>query len=399
MCRDNGGNIMAKPVLMPKLSSTMTHGSVTEWFVEEGDVVEVGQPIFEVLTDKIAIEVESYEEGILLKRYVGVLEEVPINSIIAYIGEEGESVPNTMDFAEEGETKVEAEVVEEVSVESTPEAKTEVPETKGIRATPYARKLAREKDIDLSRINGSGRFGRVQAQDVINYKVPTTEVTTSVEAQTEFIPWQGMRKAVKEAMTNSKQTIPHVTMNATVRINKLLEIRRELNSIIEDNITITDMFSLAVIKTLKNFPEFNARSSEEGVRRYQSVNLGIAVALDDGLVVPVIQTADTLSLLDISRKTKALAEGARDNKLLPDDYKNGTFSISSLGRTVVRNFNPIINYPEVAILGIGGMYKTNEESYIDISLSFDHRVVDGYPASQFLNHMVSILENPTLMIL
>lgn len=386
---------MAKPVLMPKLSSTMTHGSVTEWFVNEGDYVEVGQAIFEVMTDKIAIEVESYDEGYILKKYIDINEEVPCNSIIAYIGEQEEEVPETMDYSEEGTEEV---VEPEVEVREEVREYQEVNE-KGIRATPYARKLAKEKGIDLSAVHGSGRKGRIQAQDILNYTPSQQTISPVIEEDVEIIPWKGMRKSIADAMVNSKNTIPHVTMNTTVNIQKLMEVRKELNAINDGNITVTDMFSLAVVKTLKVNPKFNARTSDKGIHQYKHINLGIAVSLEDGLVVPVIRNAHVMGLSEISENTRNIAEGARNNSLNPDSYKEGTFTISSLGKTVVRSFNPIINYPEVAILGVGGMYTIHDTKYIDLSLSFDHRVVDGYPATQFMDTLVSMIENPTLMIL
>lgn len=405
---------MANEVLMPKLSSTMDVGTITTWLKNEGDSVEIGEAIFEVMTDKIAIEVEAYDEGILLKKYIGDGDSAPVNSVIAYIGEAGEDVPAEMPGAEAEpaaaeETKAE-EVVETVeTVEETTVATTKV------RATPAARRIAREKGIDLQKVKGSGPKGRIQALDVKEYQEPTIAAATPKSAEGELIPWSGMRKAIADKMSESKQTIPHVTMNAEVDLTKVIELRKQLLPMVEERtderLSFLEIIAKAAMVALKAHPEFNANAYAEGIKQFDHVNLGVAVAVDAGLVVPVVEKADQKGLSDLTAAVKAVTKKARDGQLMPAEMSGGTFTISSLGRSKVQTFNPIINLPEVAILGVGGSYdklvveNTPEGPQVatitalNLCLSFDHRVADGAPAAAFLSMIVELLENPMSLLL
>lgn len=405
---------MANEVLMPKLSSTMDVGTITTWLKNEGDSVEIGEAIFEVMTDKIAIEVEAYDEGILLKKYIGDGDSAPVNSVIAYIGEAGEDVPAEMPGAEAEpaaaeETKAE-EVVETVeTVEETTVATTKV------RATPAARRIAREKGIDLQKVKGSGPKGRIQALDVKEYQEPVVAAATSKSAEGELIPWSGMRKAIADKMSESKQTIPHVTMNAEVDLTKVIELRKQLLPMVEERtderLSFLEIIAKAAMIALKAYPEFNANAYAEGIKQFEHVNLGVAVAVDAGLVVPVVEKADQKGLSDLTAAVKAATKKARDGQLMPAEMSGGTFTISSLGRSKVQTFNPIINLPEVAILGVGGSYdklvveNTPEGPQVatitalNLCLSFDHRVADGAPAAAFLSMIVELLENPMSLLL
>lgn len=404
---------MAHEVTMPKLSSTMDEGTITLWLKEEGDSVEVGEAIFEVMTDKIAIEVEAYEEGMLLKKYIGDGESAPVNSVIAYIGEAGEIVPETTPSVE----IVETEVVISETAAATPEAKTENIATSKIRATPAARRIANEKQINLAEINGSGPKGRIQALDVKNYQSPKTTGKNSheIESDVEVIAWEGMRKVIADRMSYSKTTIPHVTMQAEVNMIKAKELREQVLPMVEaqtaERISYTEIIMKATMVALKEFPIFNAHGKEDAIYQYSQINLGIAVAVSDGLLVPVIKEANKMGLTDLTRQTKELTSKARNGQLTGDDLQGGTFTISSLGRSKVQSFNPIINAPEVAILGVGGMksvWKMVESEVgpefvevptLNLSLSFDHRVADGAPAAAFLSRIVELLENPLGLLL
>lgn len=401
---------MAHEVLMPKLSSTMDVGTITTWLKDEGDSVEVGEAIFEVMTDKIAIEVEAYDEGILLKKYIGDDESAPVNSVIAYIGEAGEEVPDEMpgsteEAAPAEEKAAEPEKVEEKAVEAAPVA------AKNIRATPAARRIAREKGIDLQKVAGSGPKGRIQAQDVANYQekpaAPAAEANSG-----ELIPWSGMRKVIADRMLNSKTTIPHVTMNAEVDMTKLKELRGQLLPMVEEQtgnrISFLEIIIKAAMVALKSYPEFNAHGLEAGIQRFDEVNMGVAVAVSEGLVVPVVKNASRMGLSELTKSVKEVTQKARDGQLSPHEMSGGTFTVSSLGRSKVQTFNPIINAPEVAILGVGGMYdklaldatgEVKTISALNLSLSFDHRVADGAPAAAFLSMIVEMLENPMSLLL
>lgn len=404
---------MANEVLMPKLSSTMDVGTITTWLKNEGDSVEIGEAIFEVMTDKIAIEVEAYDEGVLLKKYIGDGESAPVNSVIAYIGEAGEDVPAEMPGAEETAAAEEmTEAVEEAPKET---AAVETAKTSKVRATPAARRIAREKGIDLQKVQGSGPKGRIQALDVKEYQEPATTVATPKAAEGEMIPWSGMRKAIADKMSQSKQTIPHVTLNAEVDLTKVIELRKQLLPMVEERteerLSFLEIIAKAAMVALKAYPEFNANAYDEGIKHFEHVNLGVAVAVADGLVVPVIENADQKGLSDLTAAVKAVTKKARDGQLLPAEMSGGTFTISSLGRSKVQTFNPIINLPEVAILGVGGSYEklvvenTPEGPQVatiqalNLCLSFDHRVADGAPAAAFLSMIVELLENPMSLLL
>lgn len=406
---------MAHEILMPKLSSTMDVGTITVWLKEEGDRVEVGEAIFEVMTDKIAIEVEAYEEGILLKKYIGNDGSAPVNSVIGYIGEAGEEVPATMPGLETSE-----EVIEEVVVE-VKEIATKVEEssvkTDKVRATPAARRLARLNNVDLYDVKGSGPRNRVQAQDILSYQPAVTgsAVTTVADDEFELIPWTPMRKIISENMVQSKREVPHVVMTAEVDMTKVVSLRKDLISLVEEEtnerLSYLEIITKATTRVLKKYPIFNSRSSEEGIYQYKHVNMGIAVALEDGLIVPVVKNADKKGLAELTTDIKELTRKARNSQLTKDEMTGATFTISSLGKSKVKHFTPIINYPEAAILGVGGMYEKQEiitengevkvinKPVVELSLSFDHRVVDGAPASNFLSDLVTILEEPMSLLL
>lgn len=405
---------MAHEILMPKLSSTMDVGTITVWLKEEGDRVEVGEAIFEVMTDKIAIEVEAYEEGILLKKYIGNDGSAPVNSVIGYIGEAGEEVPATMPGLETSE-----EVIEEVV--EVKEVATKVEEssvkTDKVRATPAARRLARLNNVDLYDVKGSGPRNRVQAQDILSYQPAVTgsSVTTVADDEFELIPWTPMRKIISENMVQSKREVPHVVMTAEVDMAKVVSLRKDLISLVEEEtserLSYLEIITKATTRVLKKYPIFNSRSSEEGIYQYKHVNMGIAVALEDGLIVPVVKNADKKGLAELTTDIKELTRKARNSQLSKDEMTGATFTISSLGKSKVKHFTPIINYPEAAILGVGGMYEKQEiitengevkvinKPVVELSLSFDHRVVDGAPASNFLSDLVTILEEPMSLLL
>jgi pyruvate dehydrogenase E2 component (dihydrolipoamide acetyltransferase) len=400
---------------MPKLSSTMDVGTITVWLKEEGDRVEVGEAIFEVMTDKIAIEVEAYEEGILLKKYIGNDGSAPVNSVIGYIGEAGEEVPATMPGLETSEEVIEEEVVEVKEIATKVEESSV--KTDKVRATPAARRLARLNNVDLYDVKGSGPRNRVQAQDILSYQPAVTgsAVTTVADDEFELIPWTPMRKIISENMVQSKREVPHVVMTAEVDMTKVVSLRKDLISLVEEEtnerLSYLEIITKATTRVLKKYPIFNSRSSEEGIYQYKHVNMGIAVALEDGLIVPVVKNADKKGLAELTTDIKELTRKARNSQLTKDEMTGATFTISSLGKSKVKHFTPIINYPEAAILGVGGMYEKQEiitdngeikvinKPVVELSLSFDHRVVDGAPASNFLSDLVTILEEPMSLLL
>ena len=439
----------------------MTEGSITEWYKEEGDSVEIGEAIFEVMTDKIAIEVESYDDGILLKKYFDVDEPVPINHVIGYIGEKGENVPDTPP-GESGSTveepspspattdetdtpKFDKETVKdaitsdkESSQRSEPLNVTKEPKAseseqtdlnERIRATPAARRLAREHDLLLHEVSGTGRKGRIHIEDVRTYleekdfalessnlEEPTENVqkpvSPTLQSGETVIPWKGMRKVIADRMTRSKQEIPHVTLNATFDAQEMIKLRQELLPLVEKavgkRVSYNEIIIKAMTVALKQHPRLNAHALDDGIHEFKEVNVGLAVSVEDGLLVPVIKSANQKGLAELTSASKELAEKARTGKLASEEMNEGTITLSSLGISRVESFNPVINQPEVAILGVGTLKEVldlNEDGSVfkkptmTLSLSFDHRAVDGTPAAEFLNTLVEILENPKLLLL
>ena len=392
---------MAFEVLMPKLSSTMAEGSITQWFKEEGEYVEVGEAIFEVMTDKIAIEVEAYEEGTLLKRYYEADQMVPINAVVAFLGKVGEEVPDQAPSIERRQSE---------PIKEQPQSDSSVSVSQEIRATPAARKLAREKGIELSHILGSGRHGRIHLSDVTAYSVKPNGVP-AVENQELFSPWKGLRRAVADTMVTNSQTIPHVTMEAQVNLKELVLLRQQLLPVIEEQngkrLSLLEFMIKGVTVALKQFPRLNAHVLEDGIHEFSQVNMAVAVGLTDGLVVPVIKGVNQLGLADLTEAVKVMTEKAREGKLTSAEVSDGTFTISSLGKGVVRHFTPIINGPQVAILGVGSLYEAaysvgdqvEMHPTLTLSLSFDHRAIDGAPVAEFLSVLVGLLEQPYGLLL
>ena len=408
---------MAKEVLMPKLSSTMDKGHVTEWFKKVGDPVKVGEVLFEVMTDKIAIEVEAYDAGVLLGRYVEVGQVVPVNTVIAHIGEPGEKVEApVIGAAAPAAPKAPEEPKEPISAPAAAPAvaiaQALPSDGFGVRATPAARKAARERGLTVEAVyQATPGLTRVHLKDVENFnpaQVKPAYVETRVE---QVIPWSGIRKLIADQMTKSHETVPSVTLNAEVNVDALLKMRSELLDQVEKTygvrLTVTHLLAYFVAQTLKKHPAMNARALEDGIHVMPSVNLGIAVALENGLIVPNVKNAQALSLVDLAKAVKAQTAKPKNNTLMPDDISGGTFTITSLGTTAVTDFNPIINVPEICILGVGrtiervefdannNLVKVNK---MTLSLSFDHRATDGYPAALFLTDLVNLIEHPLTLL-
>lgn len=435
--------MMAKEIFMPKLSSTMSVGTLIQWFKEEGDSVEIGEPLFEILTDKIEIEVEAYEEGILLKKYFKQDDEVPVNQIIGYIGEADEQVPDSSP----GQSASEHDESDEEIKQSQPAAaeQSSTPEEK-VRATPAARRIAKENDLNLSIIQGSGPNGRVQQQDLLDYlnsdaeKVKITPlaqkiakeqeidistlkgtgsngkitkqdiIPSSAESQTAMTSarrkMSGIRKVISKRMLHSVQSVPHVTLTSEIDMTNIKELRQSLLPIIEKQtdlrITYTDILVKAVGSAMTRHPQINISIDGDEIIQHSSVNIGVAVAIEDGLIVPVIHDAAHKGLAEIVKQSKQLGKLARSNQLTSENLTGATFTISNLGMYAIDAFTPIINLPEIAILGVGRIQEKpvvvngsiEVRSMMAVSLSFDHRAIDGAPAAAFLTELKQILENP-----
>jgi pyruvate dehydrogenase E2 component (dihydrolipoamide acetyltransferase) len=444
---------MAKEIFMPKLSSTMEFGTLLQWYKDEGDPVDIGEPLFEIMTDKINIEVEAYDKGVLLKKYFQADDEIPVNQVIGYIGEPGEKVPDEPPLlADESSVNMDKQLATTNNDEA--EEPNHEGENEKIRATPAARKLARDEQVDLRNIQGSGPNGRIHLKDVqkflneregqkkasplakkiaaqeqvdlhtvhgsgVHSKVLKEDVINAIRDR-EQKPSQnaeerkklsGLRKVIADRMTKSASTAPHVTLASDIDMTKAIDMRSALLPVIEKQtglrLSFTEIILKAVGTALSRFPKVNVHFQNDEIIYKNEVNVGLAVAANDGLMVPVIKNVDKKGLTAITVEAKDLSKRAREQKLRPEELKGSTFTISNLGMYPIDVFTPIINQPEIAILGVG---RTQEKPVVingkieirpimTVSLSFDHRVIDGAPAAEFLAEVKRILENPYEMVL
>jgi pyruvate dehydrogenase E2 component (dihydrolipoamide acetyltransferase) len=434
---------LAYEVKMPKFGETMTEGTIFNWIAEEGDQIEIGDPLFEIETDKASLEVEAEEAGILAKILVKENETVPIGDLVAVIAEEGEDI-DSLDFgSESSKESSEEKSSEKVEKEVKKTEKTIRAEGEKIKASPAAKRLAKEKDIelkdvqpgegrdavieadvrdyinthlpsatptaekkaaakgiDLSSIEGTGAGGRVQSSDVDSY---TGE---SVEADQE-IPFTGLRKVISKRMAQSFQEVPQVTTTIKVDMKEIKELREEIKQISEEHISYTDILILVASRMLKKYPKINSHISQDSMIVKSNINIGIAVDVPGGLVVPVIKNVGRKNLEEIAKERKVLVDKAREGKLNNDDLSGGTFTITNLGGFETEIFTPIVNQPEAAILGVGQIsdevVPVNGEAVIRpmlwLSMAYDHRAVDGAPAAEFLQKIKSALENPVSLLL
>jgi len=390
---------MSKEFVMPKLGMTMEEGTITKWLKKEGDKVEKGEPIVEVMTDKVNMEVESPYDGILLKIVAKEGDVVPILQPIAIIGEEGE------------ELKPEEPKVEEKKEE--PKVEEEV-----IKASPAAKRLAREAGIDLSLIKGTGPDGRIVEKDVLAYieahkKVEVAPTVTSepiIEvAQITYKeePISSIRREIAGRLSKSYREAVHITLEFNADVTDVVKVREKLKEKASTkNLpvpTFNDIFVRLVSLVLKDYPNLNAHFDGEKLTVFNTVNMGVAVAVKEGLLVPVIREAEKKNIFEIAKITSDLVSRTREGKVLPDELSGGTFTITNLGMFGIDFFTPIINPPQVAILGIGRIRETLKPgnvvvNEVTLSLSVDHRVVDGAPAAMFLRDLGEALKEPVLYL-
>lgn len=408
---------MANVELMPKLGMTMTSGKITKWLKKEGDKVEQGEPLLEIETDKVTMEEEATYSGVLLKILAKEGETVPVNQPIAIIGQQGENVDDLLkqsNIIEEQKEPQQNEPIEETKKPISQGEQTSIP-TKP-RATPVARKIAKEYDIDLTQIKGSGPSGRIQRKDVEEYlknlqqrKLPTQEEPKSKPVSyTRTIPLTGMRGIIASKMKQSVNTAPHYYVTMDINMEEILKLREALSEKVQNaKISINTFIIKAVALAIKKYPIINSFVDNDQIILKDQINIGLAVALEEGLIVPVIREADKKGLSEIAYEERQLIEKAREGKLTPDEYNGGSFTISNLGMFDVTTFTAIINQPEVAILAVGKIIPTPvvEDGEIKIkpmmkaTLSSDHRVIDGAVAAKFLKKIKEILEDPIKLML
>jgi len=438
---------MAEKIEMPKLSDTMEEGVIASWNVKEGDKVESGDVIAEVETDKATMEVEVFDSGTVLKILVKEGDAVPLGGIMAIIGEEGEDISDLLGGGE-ADSGGKKEKVEEKSEkedkkkekESAPasengsdneedfdpilgdidkkkssngDAKKESSDDDGrIKASPLARKMAEDKGIKLSDVSGSGPEGRVIKKDIEEFKPSEkkkakVDVPSFEDAESEDVKISQMRKAIARRLSESKFTNPHFYETIDVDMEAAIEARVKLNEVSEVKISFNDIVVKACAAALRRHPDINSSWLDDVIRKHGDVNVAVAVAIEDGLMTPVIRHTDKKNLRQISAETKELAGLARDRKLQPDQMEGSTFTISNLGMFGIEEFTAIINPPNACILAVGAIRDVPvvkngavvPGKRMKMTLSSDHRVVDGAKAAAFLNTLQQMLENPLRMLL
>ena len=460
---------MAFEIIMPKLGVDMQEGEIIEWKKQEGDVVNEGDILLEIMSDKTNMELEAEDSGVLLKITRQAGETVPVTEVIGYIGAEGEVVADNVASAPAAEP---APKVEEVATVEAPVVATQAPvvhEGGKVRATPKARKVAREVGIDLTQVPGTGAKGRVHADDVENFKGAQPKVTPlarkiaadlgidlasvsgtgfggkitkedilaiSAPAQVkeaaaapvveakpekvlpegvEVIPMSAMRKAISKGMTHSYLTAPTFTLNYDVDMTNLMALRKQVLDPIMNKtgmkVTFTDLIGLAVVRTLMKEEHRYLNASliddAQNIELHKFVNLGIAVGLDDGLIVPVVHGADKMSLSEFVVASKDVIKKAQAGKLKAAEMSGSTFSITNLGMFGTKSFNPIINQPNSAILGVSATIQTPVvvdgevvvRPIMGLCLTIDHRIVDGMNGAKFMVDLKHLIENPMELLI
>ena len=418
---------MAEIVYMPKLSDTMTEGVVATWNKNVGDTVKAGEVLAEIETDKATMEFESFYDGVLLHIGVETGKAAPVNSILAIIGQAGEDISAALASAGENAPSpaVEAPKTEAAPAPTpvaTPVAATPAPavttapvsnNTNGrVFASPLAKKLASEKGIDIQSVAGTGESGRIVKRDVDHYTPYTPAERTfsaapsGVESFTDE-PVSQMRKTIARRLAESKFTAPHFYLTMDINMDQAISSRKALNSLDGVKVSFNDLVVKAVAMALKQNPGVNSSWMGDFIRRNQHVHIGVAVAVEDGLLVPVIRHADTKGLVQISAEVREYAQKAKDKKLQPSDWEGNTFTISNLGMFGIESFTAIVNPPDSCILAIGGIKEVpvvkNGQvvpgNVMKVTLSCDHRVVDGATGSAFLQTFKTYMENPAAMLL
>ena len=382
---------MANKIIMPKLGLTMKMGIVSRWLKSEGDNVRKGEPVVEVMTKKITYKVDASEDGILLKIVVTKGVTVPIGAILGIIGSSGENISDL--FASAASAAAGSGLGEN-----------SVAPSEAVKISPAARKLAEENRIDYARLKGTGPDGRITREDV-QMAIAQGATPSDSRPTIEVIPYEGMRKAIGDHMFHSWSIAPKVTHHVTVDLFELLAMRETINGDLKDKdkISITDFLVKAVAKSLEMKPYMNVTLDGEEIKVLRDIHVGVAVAIQSGLIVPVLRNPNLKSLSMISKELKSLVKKARRNKLDPDETSGGTFTITNVGTyNSVDWFTPIINQPESAILGVGRIVekpavvegKIVIHPLMGLSLSFDHRVIDGAPAAEFLATLINLIEKP-----
>jgi pyruvate dehydrogenase E2 component (dihydrolipoamide acetyltransferase) len=417
---------MAEVVYMPKLSDTMTEGVVAAWNKNIGDSVKAGEILAEIETDKATMEFESFYDGVLLHIGVETGKAAPVNSILAIIGQKGEDIsallsgsaasaqaPEVIKVEESKPVVPNPEPIKAASATVVKSVPTAIPSSnERLFASPLAKKLAEEKGIDIHSVAGTGEGGRIVKRDVDHYTpyTPAERTFTAAPSGTESFHDETvsqMRKTIARRLAESKFTAPHFYLTLSINMDNAIAARKTLNAMEGVKVSFNDMVVKAVALSLKQHPNVNSAWMGDFIRRNEHVHIGVAVAVDEGLLVPVLRFADTKGLVQISSEVKEFAKKAKDKKLQPSDWEGNTFTISNLGMFGIESFTAIINPPDSCILAVGGIneipvVKNGQVvpgNVMKVTLSCDHRVVDGAMGAAFLQTFRNYLENPVAMLL
>lgn len=423
--------IKAEIVLMPKMSDTMNEGVIAAWHKKIGDTVKSGELMAEIETDKATMEYESYNTGTVLYLGAETGKSVPVNGVLAIVGEKGADWATLLKAHQskdsdggsasvKAETGVSSSAGGAINPSAAVQATTTDPSTNGrIKASPLAKKMASEKGYNLANISGTGDNGRITRQDVENFKPGTSAAPAKAGAAPVVLPQvvgqesfeevavSQMRKTIAKRLSESMYTAPHFYLTMEINMDKAVEARKSINEISPVKISFNDMVIKATAAALRQHPDVNVSWLGDKIRKNHHIHIGVAVAVKDGLLVPVIRFADNKSLSHISTEVKDLAQKAHDKKLQPKDWEGSTFSISNLGMFGIEDFTAIINPPDACILAVGGIKETavvkNGQlvpgNVMKVTLSCDHRAVDGAVGSAFLKTLKGLLEDPVRILI
>ena len=407
---------MAVAIKLPRMSDTMEEGTIITWFVKVGDTVKSSQMIADVETDKATMELENFEKGEVLHLNVQEGETVNVETTIAIIGQKGEDFSHLLNdapAAPAAEVKPEApasspDTVKKVSMDQ-PSAPVQASSSNNGRVfvSPLAKKMAEDKGISLESVAGSGDNGRIIKKDIENYKASPVASYASVGVESfDYFPITQMRKTIAKRLAESKFTAPHFYLTKEIKMDAVMEARIRMNEYSESKISVNDLVIKAVALSLKKHPNINSSWLGDKIRRNHHVHIGVAVAVEDGLLVPVVRFADSKSLSQIGTEVKDLAGKAKNKELQPKDWEGNTFTISNLGMFGIDEFTAIVNPPDACILAVGSSKETvivengvmRPGHVMKVTLSCDHRVVDGASGAKFLQTFQDLLEEPVRLL-
>ena len=410
---------MAEIVKMPRLSDTMTEGVVSKWHKKVGDEIKEGDLLADIETDKATMEFESFQEGHLL--YIGINENesAAVDSILAILGQKDEDISSLINEEnsdsknlEDSQDKENGNLEEIVSFLEKSEPNQQSFSTddnkneKRLKISPLAKKIAKDKGIDLDLIQGTGENGRIIKRDLDQTNLKKVEEIVQVDKSTSQQPLSQMRKTIANRLSESKFSAPHFYLTTKINVDSLIELRKNLINNLETKISFNDIIIKAVAFSLSKHRNINVSWGKDTIIKNKDINIGVAIAVDEGLVVPVIKNTDQHNILDISNKIKDFVNRANSKKLSIDELSGNTFTVSNLGMFGIDEFTAIINPPDACILAVGSIQKTpvvKDDKIVvgnvmKVTLSSDHRIVDGAQGAQFLKTLKTMLENPLLMI-